>query len=42
VQVDEQQGGSAGALVDYVRVPEFFNDGAWHKGIAGRASFYYG
>src|ERR1019366_7644141 len=31
VQVDKQQGGSAGALVDYVRVPEFFDDGAWHK-----------
>ena len=31
VQVDEQQGGSAGALVDYVGVPEFFDDGAWHK-----------
>src|SRR6185369_6457121 len=31
VQVDEQQRGSAGALVDYVRVPEFFDDGAWHK-----------
>ena len=31
VQVDEQQGGSAGLLVDYVRVPEFFDDGAWHK-----------
>jgi hypothetical protein len=31
VQVDEQQGGSAGALVDYVRVPEFFNDSAGHR-----------
>ena len=26
VQVDEEQGRSAGALVDYVRVPEFFFD----------------
>ena len=31
VQVDEQQCGSAGALVDYVRVPEFFDDSAWHR-----------
>src|ERR1019366_8258279 len=37
VQVDEQQGGSAGALVDYVGVPEFFDDGAWHKDRLGKS-----
>ena len=31
VQVDEQQRGSAGLLVDYVGVPEFFDDGTGHK-----------
>ncbi len=34
VQVDEQQGRSAGALVDDVRVPEFFDDRTWHKRVA--------
>ena len=34
VQVDVQQGGRAGLFVDHVRVPKFFDDGAWgHKSI---------
>ncbi len=31
VQIDVEQRRSAGMFVDYVRVPEFFYDGAWHK-----------
>src|ERR1039458_7788605 len=26
-----RQGGGVGTLLDYVRVPEFFDDGTWHK-----------
>ena len=29
VQVDVEQGGRAGLFVDHVRVPEFFDNGAW-------------
>jgi hypothetical protein len=45
LQIDVEQRRSAGLLVDYVRVPEFFDDGAWHKnwgqwsGAAVRSSY---
>ena len=31
VQVDEEQRGRAGLLVDDVGIPKFFDDGTWHK-----------
>jgi len=30
VQIDKKQRGRARLFTDYVRVPEFFNNGSWH------------